>query len=898
MKKNRLISVLTFTLLFILPLITPLSSQGQSLRTAVTSLKITEARWGQEGGVGIYFDYTVINPYLRGTHFDRWGKLLNNPIKEQNPDKKASIEYRPDNRYSMWIEVPKEMIKENALLEYEISCYNNEYYSLGYNDPRFPPDKKDPSIPPTIKATCLARVIKKDGYFQIQGVTNHLRENLKDDYVEKLSEDAIATDVNKVTGKPWEYIVSDGVSALKITLNIPKSKSVSYKVSDGDGFISTNYIPGSNRSPDGNISLKEGKAVVYYHPPELIPESKNFSTKMIDNSRSLKFFPAKIVFTAKMSDGTEEYGEVIINYCRTPVIMVHGFTGDKSTWELLDRMLSQKGFMSNREDYYLVNRETGTMDIQSQAEMLSSIITLEKVLFTRSNVMINRFDIVSHSMGGLIARYYSTLSAAKGTGVRKIIMVGTPNHGIFNTSDLITGELASYFSDTHKGMAQNVNHASPQMQSLNRGESGGNHLNKLIEYGNIYVDGTDGVVESRSARLNGVSEVILTKMKHSPSIPDFLQYGTRSITTDFMVFGKIIGWLINPIPKGSLDMNKWDIAEIVTPEANVDLTGKGHILKLTSGQVTLKRALNNIEADRSAKGEIRSPDGSVILIKPTTKLGYNDDMTELLLFNGQTVINLKRVNNTFIVNTPEMRVGVRGTSFEVGVDEAGKSSLFVYDGKVEVSNNSGTKTMAAGDAVTYGNGATLSQSKFNTDNRFVQQWQGDFPDVLSLGAFIGAKNPLFSKVKSGGDKTCSSLSVQFTTPIRGAPSNAQQQMQMKQISDQNELELFWFKKAENEFKQGKLPGELSGTYRPGAPDKPGTGKYYSETITLFKPMTIKSVTGNARGFRLIHGNSKKEQYFSGISTAQGVELVCGSYKIYVDYNDAIEKTWVTLTLTE
>ena len=539
MKKNWLVSALILTPLFHLLLITPIFSQSQG--TVVTSIKITEARWGQEGGVVIYLDYSVINPRLRDNNFSRGGKLLNNPIKEWNSDKRAEVEYRPNNRYSMWFSVPKEMIKENALLEYEISCDNKEYFLLGYHDPKFPEDKKDPSIPSTIKTTCLARIIKKDGYFQIQGVPNNLQENLKDGYIEKLSEGAIVTEINQVTGKPWEYIVSDGVSALKISLKIPKSKSVSFKVSEGDGTISKNLTAGKDVATSGTINLTEGQAVVYYHPPAIIPESKSFTSKMIDNTRPLRFFPAKITFLAKMNDGTEEQEEVIINYLRAPVIMVHGFTGDKSTWELLDKMLSQKGFIGNREDYYLINRETGTMDIQSQAEMLASIIKLEKVIFTRSNVLINKFDIVSHSMGGLIARYYSTLNAAKGTGIRKIIMVGTPNHGIFNTSDLITGKLASFFSDTHKGMAQNVNHESPQMQSLNRGESIGNHLNKNIEYGNIYVDGTDGVVESRSARLNGVSEVILTKMKHSPSIPNILQYGTRSITTDFMVFGKIIG---------------------------------------------------------------------------------------------------------------------------------------------------------------------------------------------------------------------------------------------------------------------------------------------------------------------------------------------------------------------
>ena len=85
---------------------------------------------------------------------------------------------------------------------------------------------------------------------------------------------------------------------------------------------------------------------------------------------------------------------------------------------------------------------------------------------------------------------------------------------------------------------------------------------------------------------------------------------------------------------------------------------------------------------------------------------------------------------------------------------------------------------------------------------------------------------------------------------------------MQKINQQNQWELRWFNTAEANFKKGILPKELSGTFRPDQTGNPESGKYYSETVTLFKPMQIATVNGNAKGFSLGHGESQNGQHFS------------------------------------
>lgn len=894
---RKLISVILCLTGFLSP---NYGQQASAFRTAVSNLKLIEARWGQEGRVTLSFEYTLKNPLLRSDNtFLSWQDYVGVDkafSANTSVDNSVKLTFEPDNIYNGGIDVPKGLLKVNTVITYKLKFLNKEYNVLGYDEFNFK-GKKDPSVTKFISFEFSFKIIKKDRYLQVDGVKNLLRENLLDGYIDEASTElpaGFSMDVenNPATGAPYECVAADGVSSIKIKILASDAKSVRYKM----------------LSEEGVVKLTKGGGEIIFRPPANIPGDTKFSTKNLPQGRVLRYYTCPITFTIENSKGNKQEVEVAVNYCRPPVFLIHGFTGDASTWELLDQFLGQNGFMSNRENYYLINSNTGTMDIESQAEFLASLIKLEMIIYQKSNVKMTKADLVCHSMGGLIARFYSTIHPNKGADVRKIITVGTPNHGVFNTSDLLTGRLAAFFSDTHKGMARDVDASSSVMQQINLRESEGAHLNKNLEYGNIYVEGTDGVVESRSARLNGVQEVLLTKMKHSPAIPDAFGYGDKSITTSFLVFGKVLNWLNTPIPRASLNMDKWDTESDIQAGEEDDLTGTGHILKVFSGAVKLNKQLKKLECLANTKAEIRYPDGSVMNILPNSKISYSDNLNELVIARGTILLNVEKQQKQFVVITPSLKAGVKGTCFEVKVDDKGKSEIFLYEGELEISNLSRTAIIKTGQTAVAQNEKILTEGTFNTEGRFAQLWAGSFPGLTNLKSFMGERNPLFANVTAGGTLVTAGgtlanpnnsaandkLKVQFLVPVPKSASSRQQQDAVKMLTDQNNWELRWFQQAEADFKKGVAPKPLSGTYRPAINKEPGAGHYYSETVTLFKSMKIKSVEGNARAFRIVRGDSQTEKYFSPIQAAEGVILECGSYKIFTDPDENADKTWVTI----
>lgn len=239
-------------------------------------------------------------------------------------------------------------------------------------------------------------------------------------------------------------------------------------------------------------------------------------------------------------------------------------------------------------------------------------------------------------------------------------------------------------------------------------------------------------------------------MKHSPAIPDGMGYGTKSITTDFMVIGMIINWLNNPIPKASLNMNKWNNENTLSAGKEFDLTGKGDVLRVLNGNLTINIELRKLETDASTTAEINYADGSKVTIKPGTRINYNNDLTEILLHKGKTIYNLKKQGQTFKVITPTLQAGVRGTCFEVSVNEQGASSIYLYSGELETENLSGKRTIVSSNMVTSPNGTQIQQNNFNPDSRYKAEWASatGFP---TLGMFSGKPGSAFSNVVIGGE---------------------------------------------------------------------------------------------------------------------------------------------------
>ncbi|MFJ9119890.1 lipase family alpha/beta hydrolase [Streptomyces sp. NPDC102394] len=104
---------------------------------------------------------------------------------------------------------------------------------------------------------------------------------------------------------------------------------------------------------------------------------------------------------------------------RPPVVLLHGFIDNRSVFVLLRRSLAQHG----RQQVESLNYSPLTCDIRSAAELLGRHI--EEICERTGS---SRVDVVGHSLGGLIARYYVQRLGGD-FRVRTLVTLGTPHSG-------------------------------------------------------------------------------------------------------------------------------------------------------------------------------------------------------------------------------------------------------------------------------------------------------------------------------------------------------------------------------------------------------------------------------------------------------------------------------------
>jgi pimeloyl-ACP methyl ester carboxylesterase len=104
---------------------------------------------------------------------------------------------------------------------------------------------------------------------------------------------------------------------------------------------------------------------------------------------------------------------------KPPVVLLHGFIDNRSVFLLLRRSLAQHG----RQQIESLNYSPLTCDIRIAAELLGRHI--EQVCERTGS---SRVDVVGHSLGGLIARYYVQRLGGD-LRVRTLVTLGTPHSG-------------------------------------------------------------------------------------------------------------------------------------------------------------------------------------------------------------------------------------------------------------------------------------------------------------------------------------------------------------------------------------------------------------------------------------------------------------------------------------
>ena len=130
----------------------------------------------------------------------------------------------------------------------------------------------------------------------------------------------------------------------------------------------------------------------------------------------LPFWPLWLLIGASYEAVHE--GEGVARGARHPVILLHGFAMNRTSWVWLGRRLAHRGIGPLYGTSYF-----SPQSVRRSAEQLARFV--ERVCARENS---ERVDIVAHSLGGVVARYYiERLGGDKLIG--RLVTIGSPHQG-------------------------------------------------------------------------------------------------------------------------------------------------------------------------------------------------------------------------------------------------------------------------------------------------------------------------------------------------------------------------------------------------------------------------------------------------------------------------------------
>jgi uncharacterized alpha/beta hydrolase family protein len=224
--------------------------------------------------------------------------------------------------------------------------------------------------------------------------------------------------------------------------------------------------------PSNTRTDKYGECIVKYIPP--------------DNDNNI-FKDGKITahLNAQISSSNIK-ASLSVKLAPVPVVLVHGYQSDEAVFTNLIDFLTTQGFSCTALKY------TSEDGIKKGATVLGDFLKLQKSNYLSQGIQVNRFNVVAHSMGGLVTRYYSCgKDYIKSNNINKIIFISVPQKG----SPLATIGEAYFMDQGIKDLVPENPIFTKDLPSLiNKG------LNNSIQVGSLLSE-NDEVVSQESSSL-------------------------------------------------------------------------------------------------------------------------------------------------------------------------------------------------------------------------------------------------------------------------------------------------------------------------------------------------------------------------------------------------------------
>lgn len=128
---------------------------------------------------------------------------------------------------------------------------------------------------------------------------------------------------------------------------------------------------------------------------------------------------------------------------RLPVLLVHGLNGSYPYWNA-DFVSGIESEYDTWQIYFPYDQQ-----VEKNAQLLDSAIA--QVLSTDYYPSGTKVSLVTHSMGGVVSRYYIQNTQEYNDDIRKILMVAPPNHGSFIEYKICNGEIIPVIGSIFKG---------------------------------------------------------------------------------------------------------------------------------------------------------------------------------------------------------------------------------------------------------------------------------------------------------------------------------------------------------------------------------------------------------------------------------------------------------------